>query len=284
MFRAACIQFCASRTVEENIATVSRLVRAAVSDGAELVMTPEMSGLIEMDGRQLLANTHFPENDPALQAFQLLAAELSCWLLIGSLAVRVSEDRLANRSYLIRPDGVIAAQCDKIHMFDVSLPDGETYRESNRYVPGTEAVVADLPWGRIGLTVCYDLRFPDLYRTLARAGASFLTVPSAFTVPTGRAHWHVLLRARAIETGSFVFAPAQEGEHEAGRKTFGHSIIIDPWGKVLAEVESGEGVIFADIDPKESILARDRIPALLHDRPFDILSRDVGSDGRRLAS
>ena len=282
-FKAACVQFCAGRTVADNVAAVSALVREAAGRGADLVLTPEMTGLIEMKGRALVEKTACPQDDPALKAFRALAAELGIWLSIGSLAVKVADDRLANRSFLIDPAGAIARWCDKIHMFDVELPDGETYRESKRYQPGAQAVTADLPWGRMGLTVCYDLRFPALYRTLAQAGAIFLNVPSAFTVPTGKAHWHVLLRARAIETGSFVFAAAQEGRHEAGRETYGHSLIVDPWGDVLADAGVGEGVVMADIAPAKVREARQRIPALDHDRPFSDPAR-VADEARRLAS
>ena len=267
-FRAACVQFCAGRDVERNVAAVSRLVREAAGEGAALVLTPEMTGLIEMNGETLLANTRAQDEDVALAAFRALAAELGIWLSVGSLAIRLGGDKLANRSFLVNPDGGIAAVADKVHMFDVMLADGESYRESKRYEPGTRAVCAELPWGRIGLTVCYDLRFPALYRSLSQAGAIFLTVPSAFTVQTGKAHWEVLLRARAIETGSYVFAAAQEGAHEAGRTTYGHSLMVDPWGEVLADGGLGEGVIIADIDPARAHAARRRIPSLEHDRVF----------------
>jgi predicted amidohydrolase len=277
-FRAACVQFCAGRDVACNIDTVSRLAREAACGGADLVLTPEMTGLIEMSGKTLLANTRPPEKDTALAAFRALASELGVWLSIGSLAVRVDGDKLANRSFLLSPRGEITAFCDKIHMFDVALAGGESYRESKRYEAGSRAVCADLPWGRIGLTVCYDLRFPALYRAVAQAGAIFLTVPSAFTVQTGKAHWEVLLRARAIETGAFVFAAAQEGEHEAGRTTYGHSLIVGPWGEVLADGGVGEGVVLADIDPAAAVAARARIPALDHDRLF------AAPETRKLAS
>ncbi len=283
-FTAACVQFCAGRSVDSNIETVSRLVREAAAGGAGLVLTPEMTSLIEMNGATLLANTASQEDDVALKAFRALAADLEVWLSIGSLAIRVGSDTLANRSFLIGPDGAVAAQCDKIHMFDVTLPGGESYCESKRYEPGVRAVVADLPWGRIGLSVCYDLRFPALYRTLAQAGAIFLTVPSAFTVQTGKAHWEVLLRARAIETGCYVFAAAQEGEHEAGRTTYGHSLIVDPWGEVLSDGGLGEGVTYASIDPGRATAARARIPALQHDRAFADPNHGRAPEDRKLAS
>jgi predicted amidohydrolase len=211
------------------------------------------------------------ENDASLAAFRELARKLSIWLHIGSLAIKASPDRAANRSFLITPQGDIAARYDKIHMFDVDLAGGESYRESNSYKAGDLAVVADLPWGRLGLTICYDLRFPALYRALAEASASFLAIPSSFTRQTGEAHWNVLMRARAIENGSFVFAAAQGGKHEDGRETFGHAIVVDPWGKVLAEGTGEPGVIFADIDPAAVATVRGRIPSLQHGRRFEMI-------------
>ncbi|HEY2112025.1 MAG TPA: carbon-nitrogen hydrolase family protein, partial [Dongiaceae bacterium] len=190
------------------------------------------------------------------------------WVHVGSLALRVSPDRAANRSFLIAPDGEIAARYDKIHMFDVDLANVERYRESAAFRPGHQAVTADLPWGRLGLTICYDLRFAYLYRALAKAGAGFISIPAAFTRPTGQAHWHVLMRARAIETGCFVFAPAQTGEHAEGRKTYGHSLIVAPWGEVLADGGEEVGFITARIDPAKIAEARGMVPALTHDRGF----------------
>ncbi len=189
-------------------------------------------------------------------------------MLVGSLPIKIAVDKLANRSFLITPEGTVAARYDKIHMFDVNLGNGESYRESKNFGPGEKAVGCDLPWGRLGMTVCYDLRFPHLYRALAKTGASFLSVPSAFTKPTGDAHWHVLLRARAIESGAFVFAPAQGGRHENGRETYGHSLIIAPWGEVIAEAGTEPCVIMAEIDPAKVTEARGRVPSLTHDRPF----------------
>jgi predicted amidohydrolase len=206
---------------------------------------------------------------PALAAFRALARETGAWLLAGSLHVKLEdEDRLANRSYLVNPEGEVAAKYDKIHMFDVDLPSGESYRESKNFRPGGEAVLAELPWCRLGMTVCYDLRFPQLYRALAKAGAEVLTIPSAFTRPTGRAHWHALMRARAIETGCYVLAAAHCGEHAGGRKTYGHSLIVAPWGEIVAEAGEEPGVIVAELDLAKGAEARGRVPSLGHDRDF----------------
>jgi predicted amidohydrolase len=232
-------------------------------------VTPETTDMMEMKRRDAFAKAKGEAEHPGLAQLRDLAGELGCWLLIGSLVIRLSDERLANRSFLIDPAGQVAARYDKIHMFDVEVPDGQSYRESKAYQPGGTAVLADLPWGRLGLTVCYDLRFPQLYRALAQAGAEVLTVPSAFTRLTGRAHWHVLLRARAIETGAFVLAPAQCGETSQGRQTYGHSLIVAPWGEVLAEAGEDPGVILAEIDPARVAEARRMIPALGHDRAFD---------------
>ena len=231
-------------------------------------MTPEVTPMLEPRGRLVLEKARPETADEWLPRYRSLARETGAWLLLGSMAVKVGEERCANRSLLIDPGGAVVARYDKIHMFDVDLEGGESYRESRRYRPGGEAVVADTPWGRIGMTVCYDMRFPSLYRDLAQAGADYLTVPSAFARPTGSAHWHVLLRARAIETGCFVFAPAQCGEHAEGRKTFGHSLIVDPWGEVLADGGEEPGVVTADIDPAKVREARRMVPSLGHDRPY----------------
>lgn len=268
-FCAACVQLRSTDDVAENIRAASALIREAKAKGAEFIATPENTTLMAPDGGAKLERSFPEQDDPALPAFRTLAAELGVWLLIGSLAIKVSDTKTANRSFLIDPKGTIAARYDKIHLFDVDLPSGEKYRESNTVAGGNRAVTADLPWGKIGLSVCYDLRFPQLYRTLAQAGALLLTVPAAFTETTGKAHWHVLLRARAIENGAFVLAPAQGGTHAGGRKTYGHSLIVAPWGEVLAEAGTDPGVIVADIDPARAADARARIPNLKHDRPFE---------------
>ncbi|MBL9098262.1 MAG: carbon-nitrogen hydrolase family protein [Alphaproteobacteria bacterium] len=270
IFRAACVQMRTGLDVAANIAAAATLIREAKKAGAALVATPEMTSLFEAESDALFAKVKTEDDDVALKAFRALAAEESIWLLIGSLPIRVGERQCANRSFLLDPKGHIAAWYDKVHMFDVDLPGGETYRESRSYRRGDRAVVADLPWGKLGLSVCYDLRFPHLYRSLAKAGASFLSIPAAFTHTTGQAHWHVLQRARAIETGCFVIAPAQGGKHENGRHTFGHSLIVDPWGKILAEAGDEPGIIAADIDPAKVAEARTRVPALTHDRPFTL--------------
>jgi predicted amidohydrolase len=266
--RAACVQLRCGDDVAENVRDAAELVRAAHKDGAQFIATPENTGLMARDGGAKLEKTFVEKDDPALRQFCALAEELGIWLLIGSLAIKVSPGKTANRSYLIGPNGRVGARYDKIHLFDVNLPSGETYRESNTVEPGAEAVAVSLPWGRIGLSVCYDLRFPQLYRTLAKGGAEILTVPSAFTETTGKAHWHVLLRARAIENGCFVVAPAQGGTHANGRKTYGHSLIVGPWGDILAEMGTDPGFIVAELDLADIALARTRLPSLHHDRPF----------------
>jgi len=267
-FRAACVQLRSSDDVAENIRETVRLVRDAAAQGASFVATPENTTLMAADAASKLKHSYDEAQDPALPVFAALARELNIWLSVGSLAIKVSETKTANRSFLIAPDGSIAARYSKIHLFDVELAGGEVYRESNTVTGGDQAVLADTQWGKIGLTVCYDMRFPELYRRLAKAGAFLFTVPSSFTVPTGIAHWHVLLRARAIENGAFVIAAAQGGSHANGRKTFGHSLIVAPWGEVLAESGTDPGVIYADIDPELSRQARDKLPSLQHDRNF----------------
>lgn len=275
-FTAACVQFTAARDHEPNILAVAELVRRARDAGADFVLTPENTGLIEPIGKLRREKARDEANHPVLAALREVARETGAWLLIGSLAVDIShetgipegERRLANRSYLIDAGGRIAARYDKIHMFDVDLAGGESYRESNAFRPGERAVLAETPWGVVGMTVCYDLRFPQLYRALAHAGADFLAIPSSFTVPTGNAHWHVLMRGRAIENGCFVFAPAQWGEHAERRRTYGHSLIVDPWGEVLADAGEGIGVISARVDRARIAEVRGMVPSLGHDRPF----------------
>jgi predicted amidohydrolase len=270
VFRAACVQMRSGVDAATNVETATELIREAKGLGASFIATPEVTVLFEAESDRLFAKVHVEDEDPSLLVLRNTAKELGVWLLIGSMAIKVGERQCANRSFLIGPDGAIRASYDKIHMFDVDLPNGEQYRESRNFRRGERAVIADLPWGRLGLSICYDLRFPQLYRALAHAGASFLTIPAAFTHTTGKAHWHVLQRARAIETGCFVIAPAQGGVHPNGRHTFGHSLIVAPWGEILAEAGEDPCVITAEIDPAKVAEVRQRIPALTHDRPISM--------------
>jgi len=249
-------------------------VRAAAAGGAGFVLTPECTNALSSSREHQRAVFHHEEDDPTLAALRAEAAALGVWLLIGSLGLKTNDadGRFANRSFLIGPDGAVVARYDKIHMFDVTVSESETYRESAWYRPGAQAVVTETPFGQIGMTVCYDVRFPHLYRALAQSGAQIITVPAAFNHITGAAHWEVLLRARAIETGCFVLAPAQTGFHpEAvgkGRRTHGHSLVIAPWGEVLADGGNAPGVVFADLDLSQVASARGRVPSLSHDRGF----------------
>jgi predicted amidohydrolase len=270
-FRVGLIQMRSGTAPHANMDTAVRLIGEAKTGGADYVQTPEMTNILESSRERLFAAIVPEEQDASLATFRELARALQLYVHVGSLAIKVSADKAVNRSFLIDRRGEIVARYDKIHMFDVDLKGGESYRESRSYRPGDLAVLTDLPWGRLGLTICYDLRFPALYRALAEAGATFLAIPSAFTRQTGEAHWHVLMRARAIENGSFVLAAAQGGDHENGRATFGHSLVVDPWGKVIAEGGTEPGVVFADIDPAEVSAARGRIPSLQHGRRFEIL-------------
>jgi predicted amidohydrolase len=282
-FKAGLVQMCTGRDMARNIADATGFIRAAAGSGCHYVQTPEVTTLFETDRVRLFAETKPEDGHPALAQFSDLARELSIWLHIGSMGILVSPDKIANRSFLFSPQGEIAARYDKIHMFDVDLPGGESYRESRNYQAGERGVVVDLPWGGLGLTICYDIRFPYLYRALAKAGARFIAIPAAFTVPTGMAHWHTLIKARAIETQCFVLAAAQAGQHETGRATYGHSLIVSPWGDVLAEADATTPtVITADIDLAVLETARSRVPSLTHDRPFDIVvhSRIAGTGAR----
>jgi predicted amidohydrolase len=269
-FTAACIQVNAQNDMAANIAAALDLAGKAKGAGADLVLMPENVSMMEWGRKNLIAKARPEAEHPALEAFRDFAARTKTWLNIGSLHVLVGEDQVANRGYVISDKGIIAARYDKIHMFDVDLGNGEVYRESATFRPGAEALLVDLPWGKLGVTICYDVRFASLYRTLAKAGASFLTVPAAFTRKTGEAHWHVLLRARAIETGAFVFAPAQTGDHPGGRQTYGHALIISPWGEVLADAGTEPGFIIADIDPEQVTNVRRQVPSLTHDRQFTL--------------
>jgi deaminated glutathione amidase len=269
VLRAALIQL---RTPDEQAAALAHaepLIRQGAGQGAQLVVTPEGSNLLQRDRQKMMAAIRPLEDDAFVQGARALAAELKTWILIGSALVARPDGKAANRSVLIDADGEIRRTYDKVHMFDVDLPNGDRYRESSLYEPGTEAATVDTPWARLGLTICYDVRFPYLHRALAKAGAEVLTVPAAFTVPTGEAHWEVLLRARAIETGAFVLAAAQGGLHADGRETWGRSTIVDPWGRVLAKAEDDQPqVVSADLDLAEVAKARQSIPALQNERTF----------------
>jgi predicted amidohydrolase len=270
-FNAAMIQMRSGLDPAANLAVALDLIDQAKQAGADYVLTPEMTNILAARREQLFAKIVAEEQDVTLAALRDIARKLAIYIHIGSLAIKASPEKAANRSFLIDRRGDVAARYDKIHMFDVDLAGGESYRESNNYRPGELAMLADLPWGRLGLTVCYDLRFPALYRALAEAGASFLAIPSAFTRQTGEAHWHVLQRARAIENGCFVFAAAQGGKHENGRETYGHSLIVDPWGRILAEGGTEPGVVMAQIELSEVVAARSRIPSLHHGRRFELV-------------
>ena len=266
--KVACIQTNSKSDPNINIREVSSLIRAARSSGAELITTPEVVGMLEPN-REKALNKAQPENyHGVLREFRALSRDLAIWLLIGSISIKLSNGKLANRSFLINPDGQIIARYTKIHMFDVEVNDGSIYRESATYQPGTSACLARTPWGLVGLTICYDIRFPALYRDLAKAGAKIIFIPSAFTEVTGEAHWHILQRARAIENGCFIVSAAQTGMHEQNRKTFGHSIIVDPWGNILADADKDVGFITADLDLNLVDEVRKKIPSLTHDREY----------------
>ncbi|MEX2298164.1 MAG: carbon-nitrogen hydrolase family protein [Dongiaceae bacterium] len=268
-FKVALVQNCAERDMAPSIAALETLIRAAAKDGAHLIQLPELATMIEPDNAAVLAKTKPEADDPGLAKFRALASELKRWIHVGSLLIRESgRDKVVNRSFMLDPDGKVTARYDKIHLFDVAIKDGQSYRESATVEPGTRAVIAHLPWGRMGLTICYDLRFPHLYRALAQGGAAMIGIPAAFTHKTGEAHWHVLVRARAIETGAFVFSATQCGTHAEGRRTFGHSLIVDPWGEVLADAGDDVGTVSANIDLAKVDAVRAMIPSLQHDRPF----------------
>src|ERR1700733_8432463 len=270
-FKVGLIQMRSGLDPQVNLITDLASIDEAKRAGAEYVQRPEMTNILAIKRDHLFANVVAEEQDPTLATLREVARKLAIYIHIGSLAIKASPEKAVNRSFLIDRKGDIAARYDKIHMFDVDLDGGESYRESNSYRAGDLAVVADLPWGRLGLTVCYDLRFPALYRALAEAGASFLAIPSAFTKQTGEAHWHVLQRARAIENGCFVFAAAQGGRHENGRETYGHSLVVDPWGRIVAEGGIEPGVVMANIDPAEVAAARAKIPSLHHGRGLELV-------------
>jgi predicted amidohydrolase len=245
-------------------------VERAAGEGADILFTPEMSAVLDRDRARAAGTIVAEDQDVALAAVREAAAKQGLWVHIGSLAVRgdAPDGRYANRAFVIDDTGAIRARYDKIHLFDIDLPDGQVIRESAAYAPGGQAVAVDTPWGRLGLAICYDLRFPDLFRALSNSGAEMLSIPAAFTVPTGKAHWHVLMRARAIEAGAFVISAAQTGRHADGRETYGHSLVIDPWGEVLLDMGETPGVAVVEIDPARLAEVRGRIPVIDHRRPI----------------
>jgi predicted amidohydrolase len=267
--RAALIQTCTPATQEAALAQITPLIRQAAKAGAQLILTPEGSNFLQRDRAKMLQVLKPLEDDSFVAGVRALARELKVWVLIGSALVARGSDKAANRAVLVSDKGEIVTTYDKLHMFDVDLPNGDRYRESSLYEPGEDARIVDTPWGKLGLTICYDMRFPQLYRALAKAGAEIIAVPAAFTRPTGEAHWEVLLRARAIENGVFILAPAQGGTHEDGRTTWGHSIAVDPWGRILAQAGDDEpGVIMADLDLDQVKTTRQAIPSLKNERDF----------------
>jgi deaminated glutathione amidase len=269
-FKAALIQMRTGLNPAANLDNATRMIAEAKSAGADYVQTPEMTNIMDVQRERFFATIQEEDADTSLAAFRELARKHKIFIHVGSLAIKIAPEKAANRGFVINPKGDIAARYDKIHMFDVDLAGGESYRESRNYRAGDIAINADLPWGRLGVTICYDLRFPALYRALAEAGATMLAIPSAFTQQTGEAHWNTLMRARAIENGCFVLAAAQAGKHENGRETFGHSIIVDPWGRVLTEGGTEPGVVMAEIDPALVAQARSRMPSLQHGRRFEM--------------
>ena len=267
-FRAACLQLNSGSDLASNLATVKSMVAEAAGTGAQLVLTPEYSLMMDGSGRVMRDGALNADGGATLVELQNLARSNNIWLLLGSLTLKTGEERIVNRSYLIASDGAVVATYDKIHMFDVTLPDGKVIRESSSYRPGDQAVIAETPWGLLGMTVCYDLRFPHLYRALAQRGAQFISVPASFQRQTGKAHWHTLLKARAIENAAYILAPAMCGEHPGNRQTYGHALIVDPWGEVLADGGEAPGIIYADIDPARVAKIRGMMPSLQHDRPY----------------
>lgn len=267
-FIVACIQNCAEDDIEANVDQASWLIRQAAADGAQLLCLPENFSCLEERDDLYFARGYGEKEHPALPRMQTLARELRVTLALGSLTIKADSNRVHNRSFVIGNDGVVLARYNKIHLFDVRLKQGELYQESATVAPGELSQIADLAWGRLGLSICYDVRFPHLYRALAKQGADFLAIPAAFTATTGEAHWHVLIRARAIENGCYVFAAGQCGRRRWGRRTYGHSLIVDPWGAVLADGGSEPGYVLAEVDPAKVAEARSMIPALQHDRNF----------------
>jgi predicted amidohydrolase len=272
-FRAACLQMNSGSDLAANLDQLKRMVADAAGGGAQFVLSPEYCLLMDGSGRVMREGALPADGGSVLTELRALAAKLNIWLLLGSLTLKTDEERIVNRSYLISADGAVVASYDKIHMFDVTLPDGKVIRESSAYRPGEQAVIAATPWGKLGMTVCYDLRFPQLYRALAQQGAEFLSIPSSFQRQTGKVHWHTLLKARAIENAAYVLAPAMCGDHGGNRQTYGHALIVDPWGEVLADGGEEPGIIYADIDPARVAKIRGMMPSLQHDRPYSVIKK-----------
>jgi deaminated glutathione amidase len=268
--RLALVQMNAGPTMQDNLCILATRLDEAAAQGAELVALPENAALMVQGRAHIMQGAFAQESHPGVQALRAMAARHGLWLLVGSLACLLPDGGAANRSFVMRPDGSLAGFYDKIHMFDADLPGGESYHESATFRPGTQAAIIETPWGGLGLSICYDVRFPQLYRALAQAGARMIAVPAAFTVPTGQAHWHALLRARAIETGCFVLAPAQTGVHEGGRSTYGHSLVVGPWGQVILDAGETAGIYLTDLDLAEVERVRAMLPSLAHDRPFSL--------------
>lgn len=273
-FRIACLQINSGNDLAANLATLKEMVVEAAKSGARFVLTPEYCLMMDGSGRVMRERALPADGGEVLVELQALARGQQVWLLVGSLTLKTDDDRIANRSFLIADDGRVVATYDKIHMFDVTLPDGKVIRESSSYRPGGRAVVAQTPWGKLGMTVCYDLRFPQLFRALAQQGAQFIAVPSSFQRQTGMAHWHTLLRARAIENAAYILAPAMCGEHPGNRQTYGHALIVDPWGEVLADGGDEQGIVYAEVDPARVAKIRGMMPSLEHDRPFDFTTEN----------
>jgi deaminated glutathione amidase len=279
MFRAGLVQMRSGPDMARNLADAATLIAEAVAQGAQYVQTPEVTNIFEPDRERLKRVVVAEADDICVRGFSELAKQHGIYLHAGSFAVKASDGRLANRSLVFSPAGDVVARYDKIHLFDIELASGESHRESATFRPGEEAVVLSTPLGKFGLAICYDVRFSHLFRALSENGAAVITVPAAFTVPTGQAHWHVLLRARAIETGAYVLAAAQGGVHEGGRATYGHSVIINPWGEVLAEAGTEPSVLVHDVDPQQSLAAQQRIPVNVHARPFVVKRLGAGPQG-----
>jgi len=269
-FRTACIQNTATRNIATNIVWVCERISEARAEGADFITLPETVGLIEPDNARIAESSYSEVEDAGLGAFRNSARTLEVTILVGSQLIKTADKRIVNRSFLLDTQGEIVARYDKLHMFDIELSNGEFYRESDVIDAGDKAVLATTPWGKLGMSVCYDLRFPALYRALAQNGAQFITIPAAFTQTTGKAHWHTLVRARAIENACYVIAPNQCGHHGDKRDSWGHSLIVDPWGEILADGGAEPGIIYADIDLSKVDKARNMIPALKHDRDFTV--------------